>query len=44
LDCRVRRQERNGVVHLPRQPKYRRGDKVRIIAEPFAGSWRFVKA
>jgi hypothetical protein len=28
---------------LPRQPKYRRGDKLRIIAEPFAGSWRFVE-
>jgi transcription antitermination factor NusG len=33
----IRRQERNGVVHLPRRPKHRRGDKLRVIAGPFCG-------
>ena len=33
----LRRRERNGVVHLPQQPKHRRGDKLRIIAGPFCG-------
>jgi transcriptional antiterminator RfaH len=33
----LRRRERNGFVHLPRQSKYRRGDKLRIVAGPFCG-------
>jgi transcriptional antiterminator RfaH len=33
----LRRQERGGFVRLPPQPKYRRGDRLRIVAGPFCG-------
>jgi transcriptional antiterminator RfaH len=33
----LRRRERGGFVYLPPQPKYRRGDKLRVVAGPFCG-------
>jgi transcriptional antiterminator RfaH len=33
----LRQRERDGIVHLPRQLKHRRGDKLRITAGPFRG-------
>jgi transcriptional antiterminator RfaH len=33
----LRRRERNGVVHLPRPPKYRRGDRLQVIEGSFSG-------